>query len=296
MINYKKYLKNMNIRLSTEYASYLKKLGWFHDEVKTKTLSYFIVGKKFPLIGSYLRLVIPTKSFPLEEVEYLIRKNRGFKIIIAATDHQVGQEEKLPEKILTSGYRYTDNTLLPTKTILIDLNSLDKVWQGFTPAKQRAIRAAQKRGLKVFLAKDESEFLKLKQSQLRPFGFLLNKEIKSLWHTFRSRQKADILLASDGSGKVLAGVFLLFHDKIAYYWMASATKEGKTNYAPSLLVWEALRLAKKRECKVFDFEGIEDERIKETKSWRGFTIFKKGFGGKIIYRFRPIQKIFWPTL
>lgn len=286
----------MNVRQSQEYKNYLTRLGWFSEEIKNEKTKFYLFGKKFPLIGSYLRLVIPAKNFPIPDLERLVRKNRAFKIIIASTGFQAGQEEKLPEKILASGYRYTNNTVLPTKTILIDLNSLDKAWRGFTPAKQRAIRAAQKRGLKVFLAKDESEFLKLKQSQLRPFGFLLNKEIKSLWNTFRSGQKADILLASDDSGKVLAGVFLLFHDKIAYYWMASSTKEGKTNYAPSLLVWEALKLAKKRECKVFDFEGIEDERIKETKSWRGFTLFKRGFGGKIIYRFRPIQKMFWPTL
>ena len=286
----------MNIRQSAGYREYLEKLGWFCEEIESKKTKLYLFGKKFPLIGSYLRLVTSATDFPLQDVEYLVRKSRAFKIIIARTDRQAGKEEQLSEKILTSGYRYASNTLLPTKTLLIDLDSLDKVWQGFISAKQRAIRAAEKRGLKAFLAKAETEFIMLKQSQLWPFGFLLTKEIKNLWDTFHSKQEAEILLASGKSGKILAGVFLLLHGDIAYYWMASATKEGKANYAPSFLVWEAIKLAKKRGCKVFDFEGIEDERFKDTKSWRGFTIFKKGFGGDVIYRPRPIQKMFWPTL
>lgn len=36
--------------------------------------------------------------------------------------------------------------------------------------------------------------------------------------------------------------------------------------------------AKKRGCKIFDFEGIYDERF-PNKSWLGFTHFKKSFGG-----------------
>jgi lipid II:glycine glycyltransferase (peptidoglycan interpeptide bridge formation enzyme) len=51
------------------------------------------------------------------------------------------------------------------------------------------------------------------------------------------------------------------------------------------LVWEALKLAKKRGCRIFDFEGIYDERFpKAAASWKGFTKFKEGFGGeKIVY-------------
>lgn len=286
----------MNIRFTQEYGDYLRSLGWFSESIGNKKTKLYLFGKKLPLVGSYLRFVTPDQDFPLSEVEYQAKKNRAFKIVIASTMVQTGGEEKLSLTLADKGYRYTDNTLLPTKTILIDLRSLDEVWKEFTSAKRRAIRAAEKRGVKIWEAQDEKEFIRLKESQLRPFGFLLKKETRNLWKIFYQKRKAEIILAGNDSKKVLGGVFLLFHDKIAYYWMASSTKEGKTNYAPSLLVWEALKLAKKRECKVFDFEGIEDERFKETKSWRGFTLFKRGFGGKIIYRFRPIQKMFWPTL
>jgi lipid II:glycine glycyltransferase (peptidoglycan interpeptide bridge formation enzyme) len=63
---------------------------------------------------------------------------------------------------------------------------------------------------------------------------------------------------------------------------ACSTKQANKLSAPSLLVWEGVKLAKKKGCKVFDFEGIYDERYKATKSWKGFTRFKMGFGGKVI--------------
>ncbi len=44
---------------------------------------------------------------------------------------------------------------------------------------------------------------------------------------------------------------------------------------------DAILLAKKSGCKVFDFDGIYDERF-PIKTWLGFTKFKKGFGGKEI--------------
>jgi lipid II:glycine glycyltransferase (peptidoglycan interpeptide bridge formation enzyme) len=47
------------------------------------------------------------------------------------------------------------------------------------------------------------------------------------------------------------------------------------------LVWEAIKRAKKMGCRTFDFEGIDDPRF-PIRAWRGFSHFKKSFGGKEI--------------
>jgi lipid II:glycine glycyltransferase (peptidoglycan interpeptide bridge formation enzyme) len=53
-------------------------------------------------------------------------------------------------------------------------------------------------------------------------------------------------------------------------------------FAPTLLTWEAIKLAKKLNCARFDFEGITDERWPLTRKWAGFTRFKKSFGGQAV--------------
>jgi lipid II:glycine glycyltransferase (peptidoglycan interpeptide bridge formation enzyme) len=76
----------------------------------------------------------------------------------------------------------------------------------------------------------------------------------------------------------------VFWEKTAYYWIAGATREGKKLFAPTLLVWEALKVAKRHGMKQFDFVGIWDDRKPtEHHDWLGFTRFKEGFGGTPFY-------------
>ncbi|MCG2691362.1 peptidoglycan bridge formation glycyltransferase FemA/FemB family protein, partial [Microgenomates group bacterium] len=96
-------------------------------------------------------------------------------------------------------------------------------------------------------------------------------QLKSLLGCFG--EKAWLLATNEG------GLIILIHDKIAYYSHNGTTQEGKSRFVPTLLVWEAIKLAKKLGCKRFDLEGIDDKR------WPGFTRFKKSFGGiEIEYR------------
>jgi lipid II:glycine glycyltransferase (peptidoglycan interpeptide bridge formation enzyme) len=131
-------------------------------------------------------------------------------------------------------------------------------------------------------------------------GFLVSRETKAVFESF-SPDHASLLLAYQSSPvsnhtyfsakaykyvhDPIAGILLLMYKKTAYYWFASSLGIGKKLFAPTLLVWEALRLAQKKGCTHFDFEGIYDERFpKAAESWRGFTKFKEGFGGeKVIY-------------
>jgi lipid II:glycine glycyltransferase (peptidoglycan interpeptide bridge formation enzyme) len=79
-----------------------------------------------------------------------------------------------------------------------------------------------------------------------------------------------------------AGALVLIHDNIAYYYYAGATKEGTKLNLPYLVVWKCMQESKKRKCKLWDFEGIYDERF-PNKDWLGFSHFKKSFGGAEIF-------------
>jgi len=90
--------------------------------------------------------------------------------------------------------------------------------------------------------------------------------------------------------KPLAGALFLFNKDKSHYWEAASTRKGNRLSAPSLLVWEGIKIARQKGCKIFDLEGIYDERF-PNKSWLGFTHFKKEFGGKQV-EFPPPIKLF----
>jgi lipid II:glycine glycyltransferase (peptidoglycan interpeptide bridge formation enzyme) len=112
---------------------------------------------------------------------------------------------------------------------------------------------------------------------------LTNWTTKPLWQEFNPDHALVIMAYQEirHTKNYLGAILVLWYDLVAYYWMAGYTKEGKKLFAPSLLVWEALKLSKKKGNTVFDFEGIYDERLpRHGRDWQGFTKFKRGFGGK----------------
>ncbi len=95
----------------------------------------------------------------------------------------------------------------------------------------------------------------------------------------------------------IAAVWLAgFSKNECLYVQTGITKVGYQNLANYLIVWEALKYAKKQGYKVFDFEGIYDPRFpKERGSWKNFTEFKKRFHGNIIEYPNPYIKIYNPV-
>jgi lipid II:glycine glycyltransferase (peptidoglycan interpeptide bridge formation enzyme) len=105
----------------------------------------------------------------------------------------------------------------------------------------------------------------------------------------------DSARAVSNSSMIMASMFLQTKD-IFHYWHNGSTKEGRSLFAPTLVIVEGIKLGQKLGCKMFEFEGIYDERFKDqTKRWKGFTKFKEGFNGeKVIYTW-PYIKFYSPV-
>ncbi|PJE69294.1 hypothetical protein COU96_00520, partial [Candidatus Shapirobacteria bacterium CG10_big_fil_rev_8_21_14_0_10_38_14] len=85
------------------------------------------------------------------------------------------------------------------------------------------------------------------------------KSLKNLKKSFA--KNALFLAAHSTNGQLLAGTVILITSKKAYYYYAFTTKTGRRSLAQYHLVWQAIKLAKKRGCQSFDFEGIYDKRF-----------------------------------
>ena len=68
---------------------------------------------------------------------------------------------------------------------------------------------------------------------------------------------------------------------------------------PYLLQWEAIKEAKNRGCKMYDFWGFTDPKKEPRHPWAGPTLFKMGFGGRayeyVKTRDLPLSRKYWLT-
>lgn len=274
---------NTDIRQTKLFAQFMRSIGWESELVHTT----FIYLRKFPFIGYFGKIPRPNPNIPMREIMILKSRKKLFELRIAPN---IIASSKYAKKIRTDLIRNNFQIELfpfnPTTTIHINLKrSENEIFQSFTSAKRRAIRRALKNDIRIKESNDIDSFIRIRKYQYRPLGFLITKETKSVFTTF-SPTNAKLLLAYRGSSATpLSGILMLYTHATAYYWFASSLPEGKKLFAPTLLVWHALKRAKKLGCKTFDFEGIYDERFpKAAESWKGFTKFKEGFGGeKVVY-------------
>ncbi|MCK9368354.1 peptidoglycan bridge formation glycyltransferase FemA/FemB family protein [Candidatus Dojkabacteria bacterium] len=87
-------------------------------------------------------------------------------------------------------------------------------------------------------------------------------------------------------GEVLAGALIgYFGDTAFYLHGGSNTSKDLNKYrGTQACIWEAIKYAKEKGFKYFDFWGVAEKDNKKDP-WSGFTTFKKGFGG---YMFKTI--------
>ena len=107
-----------------------------------------------------------------------------------------------------------------------------------------------------------------------PFGrYVLSiSELQKLKKAFGNNSL--FLLSEDKN----AGSIFLVANGTGYYWQAFTSKKARKTLIQYSIVWEGIKWCKSKGAKYFDFEGIYDERF-PLKQWKGFTQFKKKFGG-----------------
>jgi len=299
--------KLMEIQQSPLYKKYIEALHWTVVNLDGVNMWF----KKIPILGTMAKIQRP-EVLPYLPKLILLLKNHNVRTVVVESSMNCSQEEfSAWVNGLSKFFRISKESYLSTKTILVDLSLSEKeLFQNFSSAKRRAVRRAEKHGVVVKESKDIHAMIKVKNVSAGMFGGITTYGMDKLWNIF-SPKNATILLAYHNPGRshhsrnwgifnsgnknpakrdyerpnleVVGGILLLFWENIAYYWLVGATKKGKQLFAPTLLVWEALKVSKKHGMKLFDFIGVWDERMpKKNTSWKGFTKFKEGFGGQTL--------------
>jgi len=279
----------MEPQQSQLYADYISGLGW--DVIRVGPVYCFL--KRFPIIGTIAKIHRPEQLPSTKQMIIMIRTHHVRRLIIEPVSTQ--NQKTLDTWIQTLSRHTAINTspFLPTKTSRIDITRTeDEIFRSFSEAKRRAVRRATKLGITIEKSNDIDALIRIKNKSSGLFGFITTTGIKQMWHIFGTKHMTILLAYADTDTKSpVGGVLLLFWESIAYYWIAGAIKRGKKLYAPTLLIWEAVKLSKKHSCTQFDFVGVWDERLpNENTEWKGFTKFKEGFGGTTLY-YPLVQKV-----
>lgn len=110
---------------------------------------------------------------------------------------------------------------------------------------------------------------------------------------------ATLYLAEYDNQVIAACLNTFFKDTATYYYGASSNLHRNV-MAPYLLHWQAIKDAKQKGCKFYDFFGIAPthERSEHINPhpWSGVTDFKKKFGGQEISYQKPQEFPFKKTL
>lgn len=268
----------MEIQQSEIYMSYIRSLGWSTSTVDGVRIIY----RRIPMAGTIVKIQRNQKLPDIRKLSPVLKQIRATTLAIEP-DRNISSEElkRYLGELKHQGYAINRSPFLPTKTILIDTAvSEDDIFARFAESKRRSVRKAIKNGVRVTETDDPDSVITTKNRSAGFLGFITTYGIRKLWNLLPKGARTGLVATHPDEKLPLACIMMVFHEGTGYYWIAGSTKKGKKLHAPTLLVWEALKLSRVRGMKQFDFVGVFDDRLpKENRQWLGFTRFKEGFGG-----------------
>jgi len=124
----------------------------------------------------------------------------------------------------------------------------------------------------------------LETAKRHRFVVFSEKYLKTEFDIF-SKDKEILLFLGKYKGEVVSGaIFIFWQDMCFYHHSGSLSKYNKIPVS-YLLQWEAIKEARNRWCKTYNFWGIapnienESDAQKSGHPWAGLSLFKMGFGG-----------------
>lgn len=174
--------------------------------------------------------------------------------------------------------------------------SLDDIFKNFRKTTRNLIRRAEKEEVLIKKTTKQSDFLvflQLYNETARREKFVPHQGIENEFELFKKIDSV-VLFIGYHKGVPQAASLIVFYGKQAVYHHSGSIKSGvPVNY---LLQWEAIKEAKRRGCKYYNFWGVSPLN-NSRHPWRGLTTFKEGFGGERMNFLHaqdlPLNKHYW---
>jgi lipid II:glycine glycyltransferase (peptidoglycan interpeptide bridge formation enzyme) len=94
-----------------------------------------------------------------------------------------------------------------------------------------------------------------------------------------SKDDQEKIFIAKKAEQVYSMAMIAFYGEMGYYLHAASNPKQAQSVGYSLQ-WEAIKEAKRRGCKYYNFWGVvKDRNFHSGHPWYGFSLFKRGFGG-----------------
>lgn len=245
-----------DIRQSAAYAKFIRSIGWRVVQCQGLGAKCYVFIRPLGFLGAIAKIQRVDRTLDWKELYKILREHR-----VWMTKLEPGTWHLAP-----STFRQDNWPLLASKTQRVDLKNIK-------PKKDCRYIMRKFSNSNFQFSNNFQEFYEIFKKSAKRKGLWIQsyKDYSSLINSFG---KKCFCISVNGQ----AGALVLMHDRIAYYYYAGATAEGTKQNLPYLVVRECMKESRKRGCGIWDWEGIYDERW-PNKGWRGFTHFKKSFGG-----------------
>jgi lipid II:glycine glycyltransferase (peptidoglycan interpeptide bridge formation enzyme) len=183
--------------------------------------------------------------------------------------------------------RPSHHPLFTKYTFILDLTkSEDELTASMHPKTRYNIKVAQKHN--VIVQEDNSpeafkEYLRLTEETTQRQGFFAHNTNyhKTMWDSMHSAGIAHLFTATH-EGEVLSAWIVFVWGDTVYYPYGSSGRNHREVMAPTLLLWEIAKWAKKKGLKHFDLWGAMGPEPDTTDPWYGFHRFKQGFTPQLV--------------
>jgi lipid II:glycine glycyltransferase (peptidoglycan interpeptide bridge formation enzyme) len=175
----------------------------------------------------------------------------------------------------------TNHDRHPQTSLILDLSMSEEGILAQMKQKGRYnIRLAEKHDVKVEESNDIELFYHLlkKTGERDDFGIHEKEYYQKL---LDSMGKNAQLLMARYEDRVISGGIFVYLDEWGIYYYGAFDHHYRKVMASYLVQWEAIKQAKKRGCKYYDFLGIAPEGA-VNHPWLGVTKFKDKFGGEVV--------------
>ena len=142
-------------------------------------------------------------------------------------------------------------------TVWLDLsNQIEDIWMHQISTQNRnIIRKCEKNGLKVEVGEDYFTFVEIyKQTMKKVNADVFYYFDDEYYQKIKSNENMVVLYVKKGEEIIAAAVFMVYGE-FCHYHLAGSKEEFLKLSPNNLLLWEAIKYAKSRECKKFHFGG-----------------------------------------